>query len=84
MSLGARERLRCDAKGHCITCSDEGVPLRVLEVFSASGTALCEDEAGRRSEVLTGLLEDLVPGEFVLVHAGAALVRIAESGEASA
>ncbi len=65
-----------DAEGHCITCSDEGIPLRVVAVTPATGLALCEDAAGRRTEVLTGLLEGVVPGEVVLVHAGAALARM--------
>lgn len=70
------DRLRCDVEGHCITCSDEGVPLRVRAIFPAVGTALCEDAVGSGTEVLTGLIEDLRPGEVVLVHAGAALAKL--------
>lgn len=81
------EQLRCDAEGHCITCSDEAVPLRVVALTPALGVALCEDALGRCREVLIGLLDDVVPGEVVLVHAGAALARGAvglEPGELAA
>lgn len=71
-----RDPARCDAEGHCITCSDEGIPMRVIATQPALGLALCEDAAGRRTEILSGIIDDVVPGDFVLVHAGAALARI--------
>jgi hydrogenase maturation factor len=52
---------------HCVTCSDEAVPLRV-EAVRADGTALCEGV-----EVMTDLVGRLEPGDVVLVHAGVAL-----------
>jgi hydrogenase maturation factor len=66
---------RCD-DGHCVTCSDEGVPMRVVEAV-AGGLALCQDEEGARSEVMTDLVGDVGTGDAVLVHAGVALVRLA-------
>lgn len=68
---------------HCATCADEAVSMRVLEVQedSAGGhgalLALCEDEHGAEVEILTGLLDEVAPGDRVLVHAGTALLRLA-------
>jgi hydrogenase maturation factor len=59
----------CD-ESHCITCSDEAVPLRVLEVRD-DGTALCEGDV----EVMIDLLRAVVRDETLLVHAGVALAR---------
>jgi hypothetical protein len=58
--------------GHCITCSDEGVPMRVLEA-SVDGLARCEGDV----EVMTDLVGAVAPGDELLVHAGVALVRLA-------
>jgi hydrogenase maturation factor len=60
--------LSCDA-GHCVTCSDEGVPMRVTEV--TEGLALCDGV-----EVMTDLVGPVEPGDELLVHAGVALVRL--------
>jgi hydrogenase maturation factor len=65
----------CDGD-HCVTCSDEGVPMRVLE-SGADGLSVCLDAEGGRSEVMTELVGTLEPGDEVLVHAGVALVRLA-------
>jgi hydrogenase expression/formation protein HypC len=59
--------------GHCITCSDEAVEMRVLRVDAKRSLALCEDGAGRRSSVEIALVEPVSPGDVVLVHAGTAL-----------
>ena len=58
--------------GHCVTCSDEGVPMRVVELRGPA-LALCEGDV----EVMTDLVGDVEPGDEVLVHAGVALVRLA-------
>jgi hydrogenase maturation factor len=60
----------CD-EHHCITCSDEGVPMRVLEALDG-GLALCEGDA----QVMTDLVGDVSPGDRLLVHAGVALLRL--------
>jgi hydrogenase maturation factor len=60
---------------HCITCSDEGVAMRVVAVDEGRGLALCEEAAGSRSTVEIGLV-DAAPGDRLLVHAGTALVRL--------
>jgi hydrogenase maturation factor len=58
---------------HCITCSDEAVPMTVVLVDDNRGLALCEDEAGARSSVEIALIDPVAPGDTVLVHAGTAL-----------
>jgi hydrogenase maturation factor len=55
--------------GHCVTCSDEGVLMRVTEV--RDGVALCSGV-----EVMTELVGQVEPGDQLLVHAGVALVRL--------
>ena len=59
---------------HCVTCSDEGAPMRVLRI-NEQGLALCEDACGRRYTVEIALV-DAEPGDQVLVHAGVALVTL--------
>jgi hydrogenase maturation factor len=58
----------CD-DAHCITCSDEAVPMRVTEV-RPDGIAFCGE-----AEVMTELVGDVAPGDELLVHAGAAIAR---------
>ena len=43
-----RPGARCDAEGHCITCSDEALPMRVVAVDAALGTALCDSNCIQR------------------------------------
>jgi hydrogenase maturation factor len=57
----------------CITCADEGVPMRVLQLDEARGLALCETEDGQRRETVEIALVDARPGGLVLVHAGTAI-----------
>ena len=66
--------MSCD-EGHCITCSDEGVEMRVVLIDDARAMALCEDGGGARSSVEIALV-DASPGDTLLVHAGTALVRL--------
>jgi hydrogenase maturation factor len=65
----------CGDDGHCITCSDEGIPMRVVEAPTAA-LALCAGADGARSEVMTDLVGEVAPGDRVLVHAGVALTRL--------
>ena len=58
---------------HCITCGDEGLPMKVLRV--RDDLALCEDEAGKHHTVELALV-DAGAGDQVLVHAGVALVTL--------
>ncbi len=67
--------MSCTADTHCITCSDEGVPMRVLEV-QPDGLARCEAD-GAESDVMIDLVAPIAIGDNVLVHAGVALARLA-------
>ena len=65
---------------HCVTCADEGVPMRVLGVAGAAGLADCAGEDGETATVDTTLVEPVGRGERVLVHAGVALVKLETRG----
>ena len=60
---------------HCITCSDEGIPMQVERIDEARGLALCAAEDGTKSTVEIALVS-VAPGDQVLVHAGVALVEL--------
>lgn len=66
--------MSCD-EHHCITCGDDGVAMRVVDVDDVRGLALCEDEDGARSSVEIALV-DAAPGDTLLVHAGTALTTL--------
>ncbi|MBA2295407.1 MAG: HypC/HybG/HupF family hydrogenase formation chaperone [Actinobacteria bacterium] len=68
--------MSCAADTHCITCSDEGLPMRVVAARD-DGLALCADEAGAELDVMVDLVGPVTPGDGLLVHAGVALARIA-------
>ena len=59
----------------CITCGDEAIPLRVIEL-DGTGLALCEDEHGRRTDIEVALVAPVVPGDGVLAHAGTAIAKL--------
>jgi hydrogenase assembly chaperone HypC/HupF len=65
----------CD-EHHCITCGDDGAPMRVLRVDAGRALALCEDEAGAHSSVEIALVDPVAVGDTLLVHAGTALTRL--------
>ena len=68
---------RCvHTEGGCITCGDEAIPMRVLEVDLGRGLALCATEAGEHGSVETALVEPISPGQRVLVHAGTAIAKL--------
>jgi hydrogenase maturation factor len=60
---------------HCITCSDEGIPMRVERIDDARGLALCAADDGSKSTVEIALVS-VQPGDRVLVHAGVALTEL--------
>jgi hydrogenase expression/formation protein HypC len=60
---------------HCITCSDEGIPMLVERIDDARGLALCAADDGSRSTVEIALV-DVEAGDRVLVHAGVALTEL--------
>ena len=66
---------------HCITCGDDGDPMTVLRVDAERGLALCSAPDGARATVETALVEPVVPGQRLLVHAGTAIARLAQAGD---
>ena len=66
-----------DLAGHCVTCGDEGVEMRVLRVDEERALALCEDAQGTRATIEIALVE-AQPGASVLVHAGTAIATLEE------
>jgi hydrogenase maturation factor len=63
----------CDHTTGCITCGDEAVQMTVLRVDERRGLALCADAQDREESVEIALVEPVVPGDRVLVHAGTAI-----------
>jgi len=61
------------APERCITCSDEGLPMRVVALPGNDGIAICRDEAGADQEVAVDLIEAITVGDEILVHAGVAI-----------
>jgi hydrogenase maturation factor len=64
---------QCDHTTGCITCGDEAIQMKVLEVDESRGLALCADEQDRRETVEVALVDPVTPGDEVLVHAGTAI-----------
>jgi hydrogenase maturation factor len=71
-----RPSTRVCCEEHCITCSDEGVPMTVLRVNEAAGLALCGGVEGERVTVEAALVGPLSLGDRVLVHAGTAIATL--------
>ena len=61
----------CEPHSGCITCGDQGIPMRVVSL--SSDGALCVDERGERHEVAVDLIERVTTGDRVVVHAGVAI-----------
>ena len=57
----------------CLTCSDEAVSARVVEVEGANATV---EAGGRRETVGIELVEPVEPGDTLLCHAGIALEKL--------
>ena len=62
---------------HCITCSDEAVPARVVRVDEATGLALVA-LGDFTEEIDVSLVDAVAPEDLVLVHGGVALMRLDE------
>lgn len=58
----------------CVTCSDAGIPVRVLSVDGDD--ALCEDAAGNRTQIAVELVVPVQTGEVLLTHGGVAIGRL--------
>ena len=61
-----------DADGHCVTCADEALPVRVLRVDVETGLALVEVK-NTTEEIDVTLVDDVTPGDVLLVHGGVAI-----------
>ncbi|MBA3947281.1 MAG: HypC/HybG/HupF family hydrogenase formation chaperone [Herpetosiphonaceae bacterium] len=61
-----------DSDGHCITCSDEALPARVLQVDEATGLAIVAID-GATTEVDISLVDAVQVGQLLLVHGGVAI-----------
>jgi hydrogenase maturation factor len=61
-----------DAEVHCITCSDEVLPARVLRIDELTGLALVT-VSDTTEEIDITLVEDVAPGDMLLVHGGVAI-----------
>ncbi len=66
-----------DAEGHCITCSDEALAARVLRIDQDTGVAFVTIEEVTEEVDIT-LIDDVAPGDMLLVHGGVA-IAIAEA-----
>ena len=68
---------------HCITCSDEGIPMAVVRVDERRELALCVDPEGERHTVEIALLAgaDAAVGTRVLVHAGVAIAALGAAAQ---
>jgi hydrogenase maturation factor len=68
------------APERCITCSDEGLPMRVISPADEVGQAICVDEDGTEQSVAVDLLESVAVGDDILVHAGVAIANTGRCG----
>jgi hypothetical protein len=64
-----------DAEGHCVTCSDEALPATVLSVDTETGLAVVQTN-DTTEEVDITLVEDVSPGDVLLVHGGVAIESV--------
>ncbi|HYH61964.1 MAG TPA: HypC/HybG/HupF family hydrogenase formation chaperone [Solirubrobacterales bacterium] len=60
----------------CITCGDVALPLRVREVDTDRGLALCVSEEGQSESVEIALVGEVSEGDELLVHAGTAIAHL--------
>ncbi len=67
-----------DEEGHCITCSDEAVQVTVQSVDLETGMA-CVSVQDAEEEVDISLVENVAPGDVLLVHGGVAMARAGET-----
>jgi len=68
----------------CITCSDQGTEMLVVEVDAATGLARCREADSADADALVDieLVAPVSAGDVVLVHAGVALVSLGKGAPA--
>lgn len=76
------QALTCNytSDGHCITCSDEAVLVRVIHIDEATQLAQVKVQE-KIEEIDISLVDGLAPGDYVLVHGGVALERVTQEQE---
>ncbi len=77
---GELARCELDAEGHCITCSDEAVPVTVVRADQETGVALVKVK-NKTEEVDITLVEHVAPGDTLLVHGGVAIAHPGQESE---
>jgi hydrogenase maturation factor len=65
---------------HCITCSDEALSARVLSIDAVTGLALVAIE-DTTEEIDISLVDEVSPGDTVLVHGGIAIANLEEAND---
>lgn len=65
----------CSIVDGCLTCGDVAVPVAVVRLLERD-EALCRDEHGTVGRVAVDLVDPVVPGDRLLVHAGVAIERL--------
>ena len=70
-----------DSEGYCITCSDEALEVQVLYVDDEKGLAQVTLN-GAEEEIDISLVENIAPGDVLLVHGGVAIARVDEATNA--
>jgi hydrogenase maturation factor len=69
-----------DHDGHCLTCSDEAMPVKVLSIDQETGLAMVA-VSDLTEEIDITLVEDVTRGDILLAHGGVAIARL-EEGDA--
>ena len=65
-------------QGHCVTCSDEVMRARVVSVNTASFLATAAI-GGTTLDIDISLVEEVTPGEWVLIQGGVAIGRLGKA-----
>ena len=65
-------------QGHCVTCSDEVARARVVSINAASFLAIAA-VGDTIVDIDISLVEEVMPGEWVLVQGGVAIGRLGEA-----
>jgi hydrogenase maturation factor len=61
--------------GHCLTCSDQAIPVKVLCVNHETG--LAQVTIGEETEEIDiTLVDNVAPGDTLLAHGGVAIERL--------
>lgn len=67
-----------DAEQHCITCSDEALPVTVVSVDEQAGVALVAVQ-DTTEEIDITLVGKVAPGNTLLAHGGVAIALLDEA-----